>query len=209
MIKVHHLEDSRSTKILWLLEELGLDYEIVPYKRWQKNLAPPELKKVHPLGKSPVIEDGSRVIAESGAIVDYLIDLYGNGRLKPKTGTDDWARYVQWLHIPESSVMLPLIVDIYVDMLGEAAKPLHARIKGEVANHLDFIDEALAGRQFIVGDDLTGADFQVTFVLESAASNGKLENYPRLKAYAARMQARPAYRRAIEKGGSYDLRRLF
>jgi glutathione S-transferase len=209
MIKVHHLEDSRSTKILWLLEELGLDYEIVPYKRWQRVMAPPELKQVHPLGKSPVIEDGHRTIAESGAIVEYVIEAHGGGRLKPEPGTDDWARYVQWLQIPESSVMLPLILAIYVEMLGEAGKPLHPRVQGEVANHLDFVAGELEGRDFIVGDDLTGADFQLTFALESAQSNNKLENYPTLQAYVARMQARPAYRRAIEKGGSYDLRRLF
>jgi glutathione S-transferase len=209
MIKIHHLADSRSTKILWLLEELGLDYEIVPYPRYKGNLAPPELKAVHPLGKSPVIEDGRRTIAESGAIVEYLVESYGEGRLKPAKGTDDWARYLQWLQIPESSVMLPLILAIYVEMLGEAGKPLHPRVHAEVKNHLDFMAAELEGRDFIVGNDLTGADFQVTFTLESAMSNNKLDDYPTLRAYVARMQARPAYRRALEKGGSYDLRRLF
>jgi len=208
MIKVHHLEDSRSLRILWLLEELGLDYEIIPYKRWQRIMAPPELKSVHPLGKAPIIEDGHRVIAESGAIIEYIIDSYGGGRLKPVPGSDDWVRYLQWMHIPEGSVMLPLILAIYVEMLGEAGRPLHPRVYSEVANHLDFIAGALDGRDFIVGDGLTGADIQLNFVLESAMSNKKLENYPTLRAYMARMQARPAYRRALEKGGPYDLTRL-
>ena len=209
MIKVHHLEDSRSIRILWLLEELGLDYEIVPYKRWQRVMAPPELKSVHPLGKSPVITDGHRTVAESGAIIEYIIDSYGNGRMKPAPGTDDWARYLHWMHVAEGSIMLPLIVAIYMEILGEPARPLHPRIYGEVANHLDYVAAELEGRDFIVGGGLTGADIQLNFVLESAMSNKKLDPYPSLQAYVARMQARPAYQRALAKAGSYDLTKLF
>ncbi|HEV2678594.1 MAG TPA: glutathione S-transferase [Aliidongia sp.] len=204
MIQVHHLNNSRSQRILWLLEELGLAYEIIGYQRDPvTNLAPPELKKIHPLGKSPVVVDDGRVVFESGAIVEYLIQAHGAGRLAPAFGSDDWVTYVQWLHFAEGSAMLPLMLGLYCSRIGEAAAPVLPRIKSEVANHLGYLDGALGGRDFLVGTDLTGADVQMSFVLEAA--RGHLAHFPNLVRYLGSLQARPAYRRAIERGGPYDL----
>lgn len=206
MLKVHHLNNSRSQRILWLLEELGAPYEIVHYKRMSPiPLAPPELKAVHPLGKSPVITDGNRTIAESGAIIEYILDRYGNGKLRPDPKSEDHLKYVEWMHFAEGSAMLPLLMQLYMGLLGDAAAPLRPRIDSEIANHLGYIADALKGRDFIVGSTLTGADFQIAFVLEAAEASGALKNYPVLVDYLARMHARPAYKRAIEKGGPYDL----
>ena len=204
MLKVHHLNNSRSQRILWLLEELGTPYEIVFYQRMQPiPLAPPELKQVHPLGKSPVLEDNGRIIAESGAEIEYLIDTYGRGRFKPKPGTDDYWQYVEWLHYGEGSAMLPLLLALYTGMLGDAGAPLKGRVDSEIANHLSYMEGRLGTRDFFVGRDLTGADIQLLFVLEAAGA--RLEPYPGLVKYRARMQARPAYKRGIEKGGPYQL----
>ena len=204
MLKVHHLNNSRSQRILWLLEELGTPYEIVKYQRMSPMpLAPPELKEVHPLGKSPVITDGDKTIAESGAIVEYVIDRYGNGRLRPKHGTDEYWKYVEWMHYAEGSAMLPLLLALYAGLLGDGAALLRPRIDGEIANNLSYMEAALAGRDFFVGNDLTGADIQLIFILEAAGS--RLEPYPGLTAYRDRMHARPAYQRGIEKGGPYQL----
>jgi glutathione S-transferase len=204
MLKVHHLNNSRSQRILWLLEELGTPYEIVKYQRMSPMpLAPPELKEIHPLGKSPVITDGDKTIAESGAIVEYVIDRYGNGRLRPKHGTDEYWKYVEWMHYAEGSAMLPLLLALYAGLLGDGAALLRPRIDGEIANNLSYMEAALAGRHFFVGNDLTGADIQLIFVLEAAGS--RLEPYPGLTAYRDRMHARPAYQRGIEKGGPYQL----
>jgi glutathione S-transferase len=204
MLTVHHLNNSRSQRILWLLEELGTPYEIVKYQRMSPMpLAPPELKEVHPLGKSPVITDGDRTIAESGAIVEYIIDRYGNGRLRPEHGTDDYWRYVEWMHYAEGSAMLPLLLALYAGLLGDGADLLRPRIDGEIANNLAYMEAALDGRDFFVGNELTGADIQLLFVLEAAG--GRLEPYPALTAYRYRMHARPAYQRGIEKGGPYQL----
>ena len=208
MLTVHHLADSRSQRILWLVEELGIDYELKLYPRAGGMFSPPEYEALHGLGKAPVITDGDRTIAESGAIIEYILEVYGNGRLRPKIGTDDWVRYIQWMHLIEGSVMLPYILNIYVGMLGEAGVPLHGRVHGEVDKHFGFLETEMTGRDFVVGDSLTGADFQLTFLLEGASLNGMLGNYPALSRYLGLMQARPAYRRAIERGGSYDLRRL-
>jgi glutathione S-transferase len=198
------LNNSRSQRILWLLEEIGTPYEIVHYKRMSPiPLAPPELKAVHPLGKSPVITDGDRTIAESGAIVEYLIDTYGKGKLRPKPGSDDHWKYVEWMHYAEGSAMLPLLLALYTGMLGEAAAALKPRVDGEIANNLSYMENALGGRAFFVGDQLTGADIMLLFVLEAAGA--RLEPYPNLVKYRARMQARPAYKRGIEKGGPYQL----
>jgi glutathione S-transferase len=204
MLKVHHLNNSRSQRILWLLEELGTPYEIVKYQRMSPMpLAPPELKEVHPLGKSPVITDGDKTIAESGAIVEYIIDKYGNGRLRPKPGSDDYWKYVEWMHYAEGSAMLPLLLALYAGLLGDAADLLRPRIDGEIANNLSYMEAGLDGRDFFVGSDLTGADIQLLFVVEAAGS--RLEPYPALVAYRDRMHARPAYQRGIEKGGPYQL----
>jgi glutathione S-transferase len=208
MLKVHHLNNSRSQRILWLLEELGTPYEIVHYQRMSPiPLAPPELKAVHPLGKSPVITDDGNAIAESGAIVEYVLDKYGDGRLRPALGSGDHVKYIEWMHYAEGSAMLPLLMHMYLGFLGEAAAPLRPRVDSEIANHLAYIANAIEGRQFFVGHDLTGADIQLTFVLEAAAASGLLKDYPALVEYLSRMQARPAYRRAVEKGGPYDLGR--
>ena len=204
MIKIHHLNNSRSQRILWLLEELGLPYEIVKYQRMEGiPLAPPELKQVHPLGKSPVIEDGNRKIAESGAIIEYIIETHGNGRLRPKPGTDDYWKYVEWMHYAEGSAMLPLLMALYSTFLGDAAAVLQPRIDAEIENNFSYMESRLGDRPFFVGNDLTGADVQLLFVFEAAGS--RLAPYPKLVAYRDRMHARPAYRRGIEKGGPYQL----
>jgi glutathione S-transferase len=206
MIVVHHLNDSRSQRILWLLEELGLPYEIKPYQRdAQTRLAPPELKKVHPLGKSPVITDGNRTIIESGAIIDYVIRRHGKGRLQPAPETPEYDEYVQWMHYAEGSAMLPLMLNLYTTRLGDAAAPLKPRIDGEIANHLAYIDSALKGRQFLLGDTLTGADIQMSFVGEVAGAFGQRAQYPNLDAWTKRLHERPAFKKALDRGGAYNL----
>jgi glutathione S-transferase len=205
MLKVHHLNNSRSQRILWLLEELGLDYQIAPYQRdATTNLAPPELLDVHPLGKSPVIEDGPIRIAESGAIVEYVVDRYGAGRLQPDPKSPEHVAYNEWLHYAEGSAMLPLMLNLYVMRLGEAAAPLMPRIESEIANNLGYISGALGERDYLMGE-FSGADLQVSFVIEVARAFGKLAAYPNLVAYLARLHARPAFKRALEKGGAYNL----
>ena len=204
MIVVHHLNDSRSQRILWLLEELALPYEIRRYQRnTETRLAPPELKAVHPLGKSPVVTDDGRTIIESGAIVDYLIRRHGGGRLQPPADSAAYDEYVQWLHYSEGSAMLPLMLNLYVSRLGEAGAPLRPRIESELANHLGYINGALKGKQFLVGNVLTGADVQMSFVGEVAGAFGIRGAYPEVDAWTKRLHERPAYRKALEKGGAY------
>ncbi len=204
MLVVHHLNNSRSQRILWLLEELGAPYEIKHYQRDAvTNLAPPELTAVNRLGKSPVITDGDLTIIESGAIVDYIQRTYGNGRLAPKIGTPDYEAYNQWLHYSEGSAMLPIMLALYVGRLGEAGEPLRPRIESETANHLGYVEAALAGRDWLVGNDLTAADVQMSFVGEIARAQRAAE-YPNIVAWVDRFQARPAYKRALEKGGPYN-----
>jgi glutathione S-transferase len=204
MLTLHHLNDSRSQRILWLLEELGTPYEIVRHQRnSETRLAPPELAAIHPLGKSPVIVDGDIKIAESGAIVDYIIRRYGKGAMMPAPGTAEYEAYNEWMHYAEGSAMLPLMLNLYVSRLKDAAAPLHPRINSELANHLGYSDGALEGRQFFVGNALSGADIQMSFVAEMAKVFGKLEAYPRLGGWLARMHERPAFQRSLEKGGPY------
>lgn len=206
MLVVHHLNESRSQRILWLLEELGLPYEIRFYERDAKTrLGPSELIAVHPLGKSPVLTDGEATVIESGAITDYVIRRHAGGRLAPDPATADYDAYQQWLHYAEGSAMLPLLLRLYVSRLGEAGAPLHPRIESEIANHLSYVDGALAGRDFFVGDGLTGADIQMSFVAEVAKAHGKLGDYPNLVAWIGRMHARPAWKAALERGGPYGL----
>jgi glutathione S-transferase len=205
MLVVHHLNDSRSQRILWLLEELGAPYEIKHYQRdATTRLAPPELSAVSPLGKSPVVTDGDLTVIESGAIVDYIQRTYGNGRLAPAQGTRDYEAYNQWLHYSEGSAMLPLMLALYVGRLGEGGAPLQPRIESETANHLGYVEAALAGRHWLVGDDITAADIQMSFVGEIAKMQ-RAADYPNIAAWVDRFQARPAYRRALEKGGPYNL----
>lgn len=208
MIVVHHLNDSRSQRVLWLLEELGAPYEIRRYERDAvTRLAPPELKAVHPLGKSPVITDDGRTVHESGAIIDYLIRRHGGGRLAPAAGSDAYEAYSQWMHYAEGSAMLPLMLQLYVGRLGEAGAPLQPRIDSEIANHVGYIDQALAGRDWLLGAELTGADIQLSFVGEVAGVFGRLAAFPNVAAWVERFQARPAYRTALEKGGAYSFAR--
>jgi glutathione S-transferase len=208
MLTLHHLNDSRSQRILWLLEELGTPFELKQYQRdATTRLAPPELAAVHPLGKSPVITDGGVRIAESGAIVDYLIRTYGQGNGKPAMmpaiGTPDYEVYHEWLHYSEGSAMLPLMLNLYVGRLKEAGAPLHPRIDSEIANHLGYVDGALTGREFFIGQSLTGADIQMSFVGDMAKVFNRLGPYPSFAAWLARMHARPAFQRSVEKGGAY------
>jgi len=208
MIVVHHLNDSRSQRILWLLEELRLPYEIQKYQRDAKTrLAPPELKAVHPLGKSPVIVDDGRVVAESGAIVDYLIRRHGGGRLQPDTASAAYDDYVQWLHFAEGSAMLPLLLKLYTSRLGDAAAPLHPRITSQIADHLGYLNDRLAGRDYLLGSELTGADIQASFVGEFAKMQTDCLPYPHLESWVRRFQARPAFKAAIARGGPYSLAR--
>ena len=206
MIVVHHLNNSRSQRILWLLEELGVPYEIKFYQRdATTNLAPPELKAVHPLGKSPVITDQGHTIAESGAIVDYLIRTYGAGRLAPAVGAFDYETYLEWLHYAEGSAMLPLMLQLYTMRLGEAAAPLKGRIDDEIDNHLGYINQALEGRDYLLGEAFTGADVQLSFVGEVGRAFGRLSKFPNIAAWVERLHARPAFKKALEKGGAYNL----
>ena len=204
MLTLHHLNDSRSQRILWLLEELGLPYEMKHYQRnAMTRLAPPELTEIHPLGKSPVITDGNVRLAESGAIVDYIIRCYGKGAMMPVPDSPDYEAYNEWLHYSEGSAMLPLMLNLYVSRLKEAGAPLHPRIDSEIANHLGYVDGALKGREFFVGTSLSGADIQMSFVGEMAKVYEKLGPYPSLTAWLSRMHARPAFQRSIAKGGAY------
>lgn len=204
MIVVHHLNDSRSQRILWLLEELGAPYEIKRHQRdAQTRLAPPELKAIHPLGKSPVITDGERVVHESGAIIDYIIRRHGGGRLAPALGSEAYETYLQWLHYAEGSAMLPLLLLMYVSRLGEAGQPLHPRIESEIANHMGYVEGALEGREWLQGE-LSAADIQMSFVGEVLGAFNRLDGYPNIKTWVKRFQARPAYRTALEKGGAYS-----
>ncbi|MEB0045924.1 MULTISPECIES: glutathione S-transferase [unclassified Pseudomonas] len=205
MIIVHHLNNSRSQRILWLLEELSVPYELKLYQRDPKtNLAPPELKAINALGKSPVIEDGPQKLIESAAIIDYLIRRHGQGRLQPDPATPAYDAYVQWLHFAEGSAMLPLMLNLYVGRLGEAGAPLHPRINSEVANYLGYLNNALSQSEYLLGSELSAADIQMSFIGEIARAQGKLAEYPHVAAWVARFQARPAYIAALEKGGKYD-----
>jgi glutathione S-transferase len=203
MIVVHHLNDSRSQRILWLMEELGLPCEIKRYQRLPTRLAPPELKAIHPVGKSPVITDKGKTIYESGAIIDYIIRRHAGGRLQPDPATPEYDDYMMWMHYAEGSAMLPLMLNLYVSRLGEGGKPLHPRIESEIANHLGYLDDHLAGRDYLLGKEFSGADIQMSFIGEIAETYGKRAAYPNLDAWVKRLHARPAWQRALEKGGPY------
>jgi len=204
VIQVHHLNNSRSQRVLWLLEELELPYEIVKYQRdATTNLAPESLKKVHPLGKSPVITDDGAVIIESGAILEYLVRKYGKGRLAPPESSPDWPRYLQLLHYAEGSAMLPVMLKLYTSRLGDAGAPLAPRVTSEIENHFGYLDSELGHNQFFVGKDLTAADINLSFAIQAARLLHGLDKFPNLARFLDRMHARPAYKRGIEKGGTY------
>jgi glutathione S-transferase len=205
MLTVHHLNNSRSQRILWLLEELGLEYEIRKYQRdSESNLAPPELRAVHPLGKSPMLTDGERTVIESGAIIDYIVRRHGEGRLAPAPESDNYEDYLQWLHYAEGSAMLPLMLKLYTSRLGDAAAALTPRIHGELDTHLGFMDQALAGKEWFVGDEFSAADIQLSFVPQVAQMLYTLDSFPALAAFLERIHQRPAYRIALDRGGRYD-----
>jgi len=204
MIEVHHLNNSRSQRVLWLLEELELPYEVVRYERdAQTNLAPEALKRIHPLGKSPVIRDGDQVVHESGAILEYLVRRHGKGRLAPAESSPDWPRYLQFMHYAEGSAMLPVMLLLYVGRLGDAGAPLRPRITSEIDNHMGYLNGALAGRDWFVGDALSAADIQLSFAVQAARMLYGLDKFPNLARFLDRIHARPAYRRALERGGPY------
>ena len=210
MIEFHHLENSRSQRILWLLEELGLDYQIVRYNRDPATrLAPATLKAVHPLGKSPVIRDGGLVVAESGTIVEYLVGKYDSGRLAPAHdfNSPDYVAYLHWLHFAEGSAMVPLLLKLYVGRLKEAGAPLAPRITGELENHFSYMSGALGERDYFVANRFSAADIQLSFVLDAGEARGPLKSYPNLLRLHERLRARPAYARALERGGPYQLAR--
>ena len=222
MLTVHHLNNSRSQRILWLLEELGLPYEIVRYQRDAKTmLAPPELRRVHPLGKSPVVTtDDGLTLAESGAIIETVVERYGQGQLAPVAGTPEALRYRYWLHYAEGSAMPPLLLKLVFDKIENTpmpffVKPIAKAISGkaksgfitpQIATHLDFMEAELGKSLWFAGDTFTGADIQMSFPVEAAQSRGGLNaSRPKLMAYLERIHARPAYQRALERGGPFTL----
>lgn len=201
---VHHLNNSRSQRILWLLEEIGAPYEIKFYDRdATTNLAPPELVAVHPLGKSPVISDDDRVIIESGAITEYLCERHGGGHLVPERGTDDHVSHLEWLHFAEGSAMTPILLRIYTARLGEAAAPLEPRINQQLDAHFSYMESRVGDSGHFIGDSLSAADIMLSFPAEIAIMQGMAPRYPKLAAFVNACHARPAWQRAREKGGAY------
>jgi glutathione S-transferase len=220
MLTVHHLNNSRSQRVLWLLEELGVGYQIKHYQRDRKtSLAPPELKAVHPLGKSPVITDGDVTVAESGAIIEYLVEKYGQGRLAPAPGTPAHLRYRYWMHYAEGTLMPLMVMSLIFSRVEKApllVRPIARVIAGQVRrgylgpnieSNLDFVESELAKSEWFAGAELGAADIQMSFPLEAAALRGGGRPRPKTAAFLERIHARPAYRRALEKGGPYDLLR--
>ncbi len=221
MVRVHHLENSRSHRVLWLLEELGQPYEVVTYRRDPATLAAPAaLRAVHPLGKSPVLEDdGMAPLAESGAILEYLLQRYDlSGRFAPARGTADWVRYLHWLHFAEGSAMTPLLVKLILNrtdkapwpvrgILRKALMPLRVRVEGQIADQLAYMEAALAQVPHFAGEAFSAADVQMIFVAEASAARGGLNagSYPKLWDWLTRMRARPGWQRALEKGGALRL----
>jgi glutathione S-transferase len=222
MIVVHHLERSRSQRVLWLLEELGLPYRVERYARDPETmLAPPALRRVHPLGKSPVVEDGEQVVAESGAIIEYLVERHGGSKaLRPAAGTPELLRYRYWLHYAEGSAMPPLLLSLIFARLPQGPMPFIVRpvVRGiaetvkrkfvlpQLRLHFGWVEQELGRSEWFAGDAFSAADVQMSFPLEAAAARGVLgAEHPRALAWLERIHARPAYRRALEQGGPYDL----
>jgi glutathione S-transferase len=201
---VHHLNNSRSQRILWLLEELGVDYTIQHYQRDAvTNLAPPVLNAVHPLGKSPVIEDDGRIIYESGAIVEYLCERHGGGAMVPARGTDDHIRHLEWMHFAEGSAMTPILLGLYAARLGDAAAPLAPRINEQLESHFAFMESQLNQSGHFIGDSLSAADIMLSFPAEVAVMQGRTADKPKLAAFVAGIHARETWQRALAKGGPY------
>jgi glutathione S-transferase len=221
MLTVHHLNNSRSQRVLWLLEELGLSYEIVRYQRGPDMRAPKELRAIHPLGKSPVITDDGKTIAESGAIIEYLTENYGDGRLIPRPNTPERLRYTYWLHYAEGSAMPPLLLKLLFTLMPKRApgllRPLVRKVSSQalatlvnpqLKQHMAFWEEELSKTTWFAGNEFSAADIQMSFPLEAAAARGGLEDgHPKAMAFLERIHARPAYQRALEKGGLFELGR--
>ncbi len=207
MLTVHHLNNSRSQRVLWLLEELGVPYQIERYQRDPKTmLAPPALKKVHPLGKSPVVTDGQATLAESGAIIEYLVERYGEGKFSPEPGTPSFLRYRYWLHYAEGSLeKAPLLVRPIAKAISAA---VHKRfITPNLTQHLDFLEGELATSNWFAGRSFSAADVQMSFPVEAAAARAGLnESRPKLMDWLRRIHARPAYQRALVQGGPFELK---
>jgi glutathione S-transferase len=204
LITVHHLNNSRSQRILWLLEELALPHEIVRYQRDPKTmLAPAGLRKIHPLGKSPIIEDGSLRLAETGAIVDCIVGRYGE-RLAPPPDSEAYWRYRYWLHYAEGSAMPPLLTKLVVRKLGPLGWPARRYVDGQIALHLDYLEKELTNRPWFAAEEFSAADIMMSFPLEVATARGGLNTTrPNLVGFLKRIHARPAYQRALSRGGSY------
>jgi glutathione S-transferase len=223
VIVVHHLNNSRSQRVLWLLEELGTPYEVKRYQRDARTmLAPPELRAVHPLGKSPVIADGALTVAESGAIVEYLVEKYGGGRLVPAPGTPERLRYRYWLHFAEGTAMPPLLLKLIFDRIEKGPMPFFVRpfaraiagrakssfVLPNLERNLDFMEAELSRSAWFAGGEFSAADIQMSFPLEAARARGGLDDKrPKLMTFLERIHARPAYLRALERGGKYELLR--
>ena len=220
MITVHHLENSRSHRIVWLLEELGVPYEIRHYKRDPKtSLAPPELLQIHPLGKAPVITEGGNTIAESGAIIEYLVERHGNGALVPPPGSPEKLRYTYWMHFAEGTAMPPLVMKLVFNRIERAPMPFFAKPiargisrkvkEGFIAPNLErivkHIDAELGRGGWFAGSEFTAADIQMSFPVEAAAARAGAAALPNVKRFLDRIHERPAYRRAIEKGGNLEI----
>lgn len=204
MITVHHLNNSRSQRILWLLEELGADYEIVAYQRdATTNLAPPELKGPHPLGKSPLIEDDGLCVAESGAIIQYLCERHGGEAWLPDPASTDHVRHLEWMQFGESSFFVPVMLKLYTGRLGEAAAPLMARVEEQLVAHIAYAEDKLGDTLHFVGNDWTAADVMMSFPAEIALMQGYTDRTPKLAAFVEAVHARPAWQRARERGGPY------
>ncbi|OYZ18924.1 MAG: glutathione S-transferase [Bdellovibrio sp. 28-41-41] len=216
MITVHHLDHSRSNRVLWLLEELELPYEIRVYKRNEKTmLAPKELKDIHPLGKSPVLEDGSIKIAESGAIIAYLLETYGNGRLQPKPNSADWRHFQYFLHYAEGSLMPLLLLGLVFSRISKPPVPIFIRpfarlleigmqqklIGPQYKSNFEFLDKELSSRPWFAGESFSAADIQMSYPLEAAASRGLTNSKANITKWIKAIQSRPAYQRAIARGG--------
>jgi len=219
VITVHHLNNSRSQRVLWLLEELGVPYEIQKYQRDAKTmLAPPELLKVHPLGKSPVITDDGVTVAESGAIIEYLLERHGDGRLEPARGTPERLRFTYWLHFAEGSAMSPLLMKLVFDRIETSPMPFFARpiarsisrkvktamVEPNLKRHLDHMERELTKSEWFAGDEFSAADIQMSFPVEASAQRAGLDaSRPKLMTFLKKIHARPAFRRALERGGPY------
>lgn len=223
MITVHHLNNSRLQRVLWLLEELGVSYEVIKYERDPDTmLAPPTLLRIHPLGKSPVITDASLTLAESGAIIEYLVERYGRGRLIPPSGTPECLRYTYWLHFAEGSGMPPLLLKLIFDQIPKTRMPFFAKpvargiskkvlamlVEPNLKRQFDFMEAELGNHEWFAGNEFSAADIQMSFPVEAAAQRGGFDaSRPKLMAFLQRIHARPAYQRALERGGPYSFAR--